>query len=61
MPLITFEEHSASFSTTGPFSGISEGLSGTLNGNLKYHSIPPNGIKNPKYHSKYIQIPLQYP
>jgi len=38
----------------------------SLNGNLKYHSIPLNGTKNPKYHSKYhsknhsdtIQIPV---
>ena len=62
MPLITTEYHSVSFSTIGPFSDISAGLSGTLNGNLKYHSIPLNGTKNPKYHSKNhsdtIQIPL---
>ena len=47
-----------------PFSinDISAGLGDTLNGNLKYHSIPLNGTKNPKYHSKNhsdtIQIPL---
>ena len=51
-----------------PFSinDISAGFGGTLNGNLKYHSIPANGTKNPKYHSKYhsknlsdtIKIPM---
>ena len=38
--------HSIPFS----ISDISAGLSGTLNGNLKYHSILLNGTKNPKYH-----------
>ena len=45
---------------------MSAGISGTLNGNLKYRSISLNGTKNPKYHSKYhlknhsdtIQIPM---
>ena len=41
MPLTIFEYHSVSFSTIGPFNDIL-GLSGTLNGNLKYHSIPVN-------------------
>ena len=36
--------------TIGPFNDISAGLSGTLNGNLKYHSIPLNGTKNTQYH-----------
>ena len=62
IPLITIEYHLVSFSTIGPFNDISAGLSGTLNGNLKYHSIPLNGTKNPNYHSKNhsdtIQIPL---
>ena len=50
IPLITIEYNSVSFSTIGPFNDISAGLSGTLiNGNLKYHSIPLNGTKNPKY------------
>ena len=53
IPLITIEYHSVSFSTIGPFNDISAGFSGTLNGNLKHHSIPLNGTKNPKYHSKY--------
>ena len=52
IPLITIEYHSASFSTIGPFNDISVAFGGTLNGNLKYHSIPLNGTKNPKYHSK---------
>ena len=42
----------------GPFSDILVGLNGTLNGNLKYHSIPLNGTRNPKYHSDTIQLPL---
>ena len=50
--------HSISFNTIGPFSGISVGLSGTANGNLKYHSIPLNVAPNFKYHSNTIQIPL---
>ena len=54
--LITIEYHSVSFSTIGPFNDISVGLSGTVNGKLKYHSVPLNGTKNPKYHT--IQIPL---
>ena len=37
IPLITIEYYSVSFSTIGSFSDISAGLSGTLNGNLKYH------------------------
>ena len=53
IPLITIEYHSVSFSTIGAFNDISAGLSGTLNGNLKYNSLPLNGTKNPKYHSKY--------
>ena len=53
IPLITIEYNSVSFSTIEPFDDISAGHSGTLNGNLKYHSIPLNGTKNPKYHSKY--------
>ena len=61
-PLITIEYHSVSFSTVGQFSDISVGLSGTPNGILKYFSIPLDGTKNPKYHSKNhsdtIQIPL---
>ena len=52
IPLITFEYHSVLFSIIGPFNDISAGLSDTLNGNLKYHSIPLNCTKNPKYHSK---------
>ena len=52
IPLITSEYHSVSFSTIGPFNDISAGLSGTLKGNLKYHSTPLDGTKNPKYHSK---------
>ena len=50
IPLITIEYHSVSFSTIGPFNDILVGLSGTLNGNLKYHSIPLNGTRNPEYH-----------
>ena len=46
IPLITIEYHSVSFSTIGPFNDISAGPRGTLNGNLKYHSIPLNGTKN---------------
>ena len=61
IPLITIEYHSVSFSTIGPFSGFSVGFSDTVNGNLKYHSIPLNGTKNPKYHSNTIQIPFKYP
>ena len=61
IPLITIEYHSVKFSTIEPFNDISAGLSGTLNGNLKYHSIPLNCTKNPKYHSKTIQIPFKYP
>ena len=60
MPLITIEYHSVSFSTIGPFNDISAGLSGTLNGNLKYHSIPLNGTKNPKYNKIKNQIPFKY-
>ena len=56
--MITIEYHSVSLSTIGPFNDISVGLSG----NLKYHSVPLDGTKNPKYHSKKhsdtIQIPL---
>ena len=62
IPLIVVEYHSVSFSTIGPFNDISARLSGTVNGNLKYYSIPLNGTKNPKYHSKNysgtIKIPL---
>ena len=54
--------HSVSLSTFGPFNDISAGLSGTLNGNLKFHLIPLNGTKDPIYHSNNhsdtIQIPL---
>ena len=50
IPLIATEYHSVSFSTIGPFNDISVGFSGTLNGNLNYHSIPLYGIKNSKYH-----------
>ena len=57
IPLITFEYHSVSFSTIGPFNGISV----RLNGNLKYHSIPLNGTKNPKYHSKTLSDTIQIP
>ena len=39
IPLITIEYHSVSFSTIGAFNYISAGLSGTLNDNLKYHSM----------------------
>ena len=60
IPMITTEYHSLTFSTIGPFNYIL-GLSGTLNGNLKYHPIPLNGTRNPKYHSKTIQIPFKYP
>ena len=63
---IAYQYHSISFSTIGPFKDISAGLSRTLNGNLKYHSIPLNGtnIQNIvqdiifKKHSETIQIPL---
>ena len=58
MPLNTIEYHSVSFSTIGAFNGISVGLSGTVNGNLKCHSIPLNGTK---YHSNTIQIPFKWP
>ena len=61
IPLNTIENHSVSFSTIGPFNDISVGLSGTLSGNLKYHSIPLNGTMNPKYHQNTIQIPFKYP
>ena len=44
IPLITIEYHSVSFSTIGPCNDILVGLSGSLKGNLKYHSIPLNGI-----------------
>ena len=60
VPLITIEYHSISFSTIGPFNDIL-GLSGTLNGNLKYHSIPLNGTGNPTYHSTNIQISFNHP
>ena len=60
IPLITVEYHSVSFSTIGPLHDISAGLSGTLNGNLKYYSIPLNCTKNPKYNSKIIQIAFKY-
>ena len=58
IPMNTIEYHSLSFSTIGPLSGNSIGLSRTVNGNLKYHSIPLNGTKNLKCHSDTIQIPL---
>ena len=45
----TIDYHSIPFS----INDISTGLSGTLNDNLKYHSNPLNGTKNPKYHSTY--------
>ena len=61
IPLITIKYHSLSFSTIGPFYDISVGLSGTLNGNIKYLSVPLNGTKNPKYNSNNIQIPFKYP
>ena len=51
IPLNTIEHHSVSFSTIGSFSDISVGLGGTVNGHLKYQSIPLNDTKNPKYHS----------
>ena len=51
----TTDYHWISLSTFGPFNDISVGLSGTLSGNLKYHSIPRNGLENPKYHSKTIR------
>ena len=35
IPLNTIEYHSVSFSTIGPFNGISVGLGGAVNGNLK--------------------------
>ena len=59
IPLVAVEYHSVSFSTIGSFNGISAELSGILNRNLNYHSIPLNGTKNPKcVHSDTIQIPL---
>ena len=62
IPPITNGYHSVSLSTFGPFNDISAGLSGTLNGNLKFHLIPLNGTKDPRYHSNNhsdtIQIPL---
>ena len=36
--------HSLPLNTIGPFNDILVGLSGTVNGNLKYHLIPLNGI-----------------
>ena len=59
IPLITIEYHSVSFSTIGPFNYIL-GLSSTLNGNLKYHSIPLDKESKIllKKHSDAIQIPL---
>ena len=50
IPLNTIEYHWIPLSTIGPFNDISAGLSGILNGNLRYHSIPLNGTLNTKYH-----------
>ena len=64
IPLNTIEYHWVPLSTIGPFNGISAGLSGILNGNLRYHSIPLNDTLNTKYHKKNhsdtIQIPFKY-
>ena len=53
MPLNTIEYHSVSFSTIEQFNGISVELIGTLNGNLKYYSIPLKATNNPKIPFKY--------
>ena len=58
IPLNTIGYHSVSFSTIGLFNGISVVLRVTLSGNLKYHSIPLTGTKNPKYHSNVLVFPL---
>ena len=50
IPLNTIEYHWIPLSTVGPFNGISAGLCGILNGNLRYHSIPLNDTLNTKYH-----------
>ena len=48
--------YSVSLSTIGPFNGSSVGLSGTVKGNFKYHSISLNGTK----HIYIIKIPFRY-
>ena len=59
IPLITVEYHSVPFITIGPFNDTPAGLSGTLNGHLRYHPIPLNGAKNPKnHHNQYDTIQI---
>ena len=60
IPLNTIEYHWIPLSTIGPFNDISAGLSGTLNGNLRYHWTVHRLENIIKKHSDTIQIPFKY-